>query len=313
MKIHAKAAVRADAVGLKITEPSQGSLLPWIKCLPFISFHIATVILAYMAGVSWEGVAICGVSYVVRMFGITAGYHRYFSHRSFETSRVFQFILALLGTLALQKGVLWWASHHRQHHASSDMPEDPHSRLQHGFWYAHVGWFMSNKYRNTDWDRIHDFTKFWELRALNTVVGWLTPFVLMCMAIYLTMGFQALVWGCFISTVLLYHATFTINSLMHSWGKQVYNTRDESRNSLLLALLTGGEGWHNNHHHCPSITKQGFAGWKQFDLTYYILWCLRCLGIVWRFKKASRQTISGHPRKGVCRLAICEIHSSETE
>lgn len=212
------------------------------------------------------------------MFGITAGYHRYFAHRSFKTSRVFQFILALLGTLSLQKGVLHWAANHRNHHRFSDKPGDPHSPVQGGFFWAHMGWIMSDKFVETRWERIKDFSKYPELVWLNKY--WLLTFFSWCVIVFLLLGFQYLVWGCFITTIVSWHMTFCVNSLLHIWGKKVYSTGDESRNNYWLALPTLGEAWHSNHHYYPASARQGFR-WYEVDLSFYVLWTLEKMKIIW--------------------------------
>jgi stearoyl-CoA desaturase (delta-9 desaturase) len=202
------------------------------------------------------------------MFALTAGYHRYFSHRSYKTSRVFQFILGLLGTLAVQKGPLWWAAHHRRHHKYSDQEGDVHSPVREGFWWSHIGWIVSPKFDATDWDAIKDFSRFPELRLLNSYH--LIPPILLAVSLFLIGGWHWLVWGFFVSTVALYHGTFSVNSLSHLWGSRRFPTTDQSRNNFLIALWTGGEGWHNNHHHYMASVKQGFYWWE-VDFSYYIL------------------------------------------
>ena len=255
----------------------------------FVGFHVASF-LAIWVGVSWRAIGLGILMYYLRMFGITAGLHRYFSHRTYKTSRAFQFILALLGSLSLQKGILWWAAHHRYHHSNADTEADLHSPKRQGVYWAHMGWFMSRKYCRTKWDRIRDFAKFPELRFLNKFDT--LPFILFCLLIYFTMGFQALVWGCFISTVVLFHSTFLINSMAHIFGRRVYKTKDTSKNSLILALITLGEGWHNNHHFYPSAAHQGFR-WYEIDITWYILLILEKLGIIWDVRRAPRHVIQG--------------------
>jgi stearoyl-CoA desaturase (delta-9 desaturase) len=247
------------------------------KNIPFILLHIACFT-ALLTGVSWSAVALCAGLYFVRMFGLTAGYHRYFSHRSYKTSRVFQFLIAALACTATQKGPLWWAAHHRRHHRFSDQEGDVHSPRQSGFWWSHVGWILSTKYEATDFDGIKDFARYAELRWLNTFH--LIPAIALAVACYLVGGWQYLVWGYVISTVLLYHGTFVINSLAHVWGNRRYETTDDSRNNFWLAIITGGEGWHNNHHHYMASVKQGFFWWE-VDTSYYILRVLSWLGIVW--------------------------------
>lgn len=254
-----------------------------LKTIPFILMHIACITVLFV-GVSWSAVLLCVGLYVVRMFGLTAGYHRYFSHRSFKTSRFFQFVLALLGTMAVQKGPLWWAAHHRRHHKYTDQAGDIHSPVKDGFWWSHIGWVISRKYDSTDWNAIKDFSRFPELRWLNTYHV-VPPIVLAVLCffggvLFGASGWQWLVWGFVISTVLLYHGTFTVNSLAHMWGSRRYNTTDDSRNNFFIALWTGGEGWHNNHHHYMASVKQGFFWWE-IDWSYYTLRVMSWFRLVW--------------------------------
>ena len=257
------------------------------KVIPFVIMHVACIAVIF-TGVSWSAVLLCAALYFVRMFALTAGYHRYFSHRTYKTSRFFQFVLGLLGTLAVQKGPLWWAAHHRRHHKYTDQEGDVHSPVMDGFWWSHVGWIVATKYDETDWDAIKDFARYPEMRWLNT---WhLVPPVALAVLLFLLGGWQWLVWGFFVSTVILYHGTFSINSLAHMWGTKRYDSGDDSRNNLLLALLTGGEGWHNNHHHYMSTVKQGFFWWE-IDTSYYVLRALSWVGIVWDLRMPPRHLL----------------------
>jgi stearoyl-CoA desaturase (Delta-9 desaturase) len=265
----------------------------WVRSIPFLTIH-AACLAVFWVGASWVAVIACVLLYVVRMFGMTAGYHRYFSHRTFKTSRVFQFLLGWLGAMATQKGPLWWAANHRHHHATSDTAEDAHSP-RHGFWWSHVGWFLCAKFHGTNYRLIPDLARFRELRFLNTCYV-LPPITLALGVVGAGFGFkhwfpglhtgplQMLVWGYFISTVLLYHGTFVVNSLAHVIGKQRFMTKDDSKNSLLIALITLGEGWHNNHHFMPSSERQGFYWWE-IDITHYVLKVLSWFGLVWDLKK----------------------------
>jgi stearoyl-CoA desaturase (delta-9 desaturase) len=243
--------------------------------IPFILVHFLPL-LAIFTGVTWRAVMLAVVLYVVRMLAITGGYHRYFAHRSYKLSRVPQFVLAFVGASAAQKGPLWWAAHHRAHHKYSDTERDIHSPKR-GFWWSHVGWILCDKYNKTDSDAIKDFTKYPELVWLDKH-DWVAPWAL-GIASYLVAGWSGLVIGFFLSTVLLWHGTFTINSLSHVWGRRVYETTDTSRNNAVLAVITGGEGWHNNHHRYPWAARQGFRWW-QVDMTYYVIRALSWLGIV---------------------------------
>jgi stearoyl-CoA desaturase (delta-9 desaturase) len=245
--------------------------------LPFIAFHLLTPVLAYYAGFSWTAVFVCIGSYYFRMLFCCIGYHRYFAHRTYQTGRIRQFLIAFFAQTTVQKGVLWWAAHHRRHHRYSDEAEDIHSVKQSGFWWAHVGWILSDKYLDTDEKRVRDLARFPELVWLNTHY-WLPPTIYGA-AIYLAGGWQVFVWGFMVSTVLLWHGTFTINSFMHMVGRRRFATSDESKNSLIFALVTCGEGWHNNHHRHPHSAAQGFYWW-QIDTGYYALKVAEFLGIV---------------------------------
>ncbi len=262
----------------------------WVRCLPFVLIHLACI------GVVWTGwsvtaVVICLALFWLRMFAITAFYHRYFAHKAYKTSRSWQFVFAVLGNSAAQRGPLWWASHHRKHHKVSDQSQDIHSPVAHGFWWSHLGWFTSDAGFKTDYSVIKDFEKFPELRFLNRFDA-LVPLLLACALFVLgellnaywpeldTNGWQLLVWGFFISTVLLFHGTFTINSLGHVWGKRRFDTKDQSRNNAFLALLTLGEGWHNNHHRFAVSARQGFYWWE-IDISYGLLKVMSWCGIIY--------------------------------
>jgi stearoyl-CoA desaturase (delta-9 desaturase) len=263
--------------------------MDWFRVWPFLAVH-AVCFAVIWVGWSWPAVITAVALYWVRMFSVTAFYHRYFSHRTFDTSRAAQFIFALFGASCVQKGPLWWASKHRHHHRHSDEPEDVHSPIQHGLWWSHMGWICAKRHYATELKSVPDLAKYPELRFLDRY-DWFIP-LLLAIAMYAfgavlaavrpawgTNGLQMLIWGFFISTVVLFHATSTINSLAHLIGRKRFRTSDESRNSLLLALLTMGEGWHNNHHRYPGSTRQGFYWWE-IDPTYYGLVMLSWLRIV---------------------------------
>jgi len=249
-----------------------------VAAIPFWGVHILAIVGIAILGVSWWGIAIASMSYVPRMFFVTGAYHRYFSHRSYKTSRWFQFVLAIGCTLTAQKGPLWWAAHHRQHHKLSDKPGDLHSVIQQGFWWSHMGWILSTDLEDTDYSRIKDFGKYPELRWLNTY--WMLPAVAAGVLAFVIGGFYGLVWAFAVPTVLCWHGTFTINSLSHLWGGRRYKTEDDSRNNPVLAIVTMGEGWHNNHHHYQVSARQGFFWWE-YDVTFYILRALSVVGLVW--------------------------------
>jgi len=258
-----------------------------LASLPFVFVHLACLA-AFMVGVDWTAGLMCAGLFFIRKFGITGGYHRYFSHRSYKAGRVMQFVLAWLGCAATQKGPLWWAAHHRRHHQNSDQMDDIHSPKRDGFWWSHVGWILSNKYDETDYKTIPDFAKYPELRWMNKY--FLVPPVTLAVACYLFHGWMGLVWGFFISTTILWHTTFFINSLCHMFGKRRFPTKDTSTNSLILALVTMGEGWHNNHHFYPSSVNQGFYK-REIDLSYYVLKALSWVGLVWDLKKPPQRVL----------------------
>jgi len=226
------------------------------------------------------------------MLFVCMAYHRYFSHRTFKTSRAFQFILALCAQTTAQKGVLWWASHHRWHHKYSDLSQDVHSAKLRGFWYSHIGWILGTEWSETDYKRVSDLSQYPELRFLNRDSIRLLPAVAYFLAFYLLGGPWWLIWGGFVSTVILWHGTFTINSLSHMFGKRRYQTTDESRNNWFLALVTMGEGWHNNHHHYQSSANQGFR-WYEIDLAYYVIKGLEAVHLVWDVRKAPAHIVYG--------------------
>ena len=245
--------------------------------IPFVLVHLAALA-AIWTGVSAGMVLLCVALYLVRMFGVTAGYHRYFSHRSFKTSRAGQFLLAVLAQSSAQRGILWWAAKHRHHHRFSDTEQDVHSPRHRGFLYSHVGWIFTPQHSATDYDSIPDLTKYPELRWLDRHPY--LPATLLGIACFLLGGWQGLVVGFVWSTVLLYHGTFFINSLAHVHGTQRYVTGDDSRNNWWLAVITLGEGWHNNHHAYQRSTRQGFR-WYEIDPTFYVLTMLSWARVVW--------------------------------
>ena len=262
----------------------------WLEGTPFIVLHLVPL-LALLPGVVVRPIdwVLCAVLYFVRMFAVTGVYHRYFSHRTYKTSRGFQFLLALLAMSSSQKGVLWWAAHHRHHHKFSDLPGDVHSPKLSGFFYAHVGWLFDNS-DATDFSKIQDFARYPELVFLNK--HWHLPPVLLGFGVWLGFGWSGLLIGFALSTVLLWHGTYTINSLTHLFGKRVYETTDDSRNNVWLALITLGEGWHNNHHYYQASTRQGFHWW-QIDVTYYILRGLSFVGLIWDIREPPANVIDG--------------------
>ncbi len=281
---------------------NSNALVPEVRRKPIVKQEIAFAIIhlmplaALLTGVTVFDWMMCAFLYFFRMFWITGGYHRYFAHKSYKTSRWFQFVIAFMAQTSAQKGALWWAAHHRHHHRHSDTPADPHSMKIYGFWYSHIGWIVGPDFKETDFKTIGDYAKYPDLVWLNKhylVAPTILALVVMALGgivdggsittMFSAVGFSALFIGFFLSTVIAYHGTFSINSIMHKFGNQRYQTGDESKNSIWLALLTLGEGWHNNHHYYEVASRQGFFWWE-IDITYYILRGFQAVGLIWDLK-----------------------------
>ncbi|MFZ0243863.1 MAG: acyl-CoA desaturase [Desulfobacterales bacterium] len=278
----------------------------WPRIIPLIFLHLGCLAV-FWVGWSWTAVSVSLALYLIRMFAITGFYHRYFSHKAFRTGRAWQFVFAVMGNAAVQRGPLWWAAHHRHHHRYTDLEQDVHSPIRHGFWWSHIGWMTSQANFPTRMSYVKDWAKYPELRWLNrfdTVVPILLAASLFAVGELLdhfapnleTSGWQLVVWGFFISTTVLLHATVTINSFDHMFGTRRFNTPDTSRNNALLSILTLGEGWHNNHHYYAVAARQGFYWWE-IDVTYYALVLMAWLGIVRDLRPVPPQVLdSGHPK-----------------
>jgi stearoyl-CoA desaturase (delta-9 desaturase) len=260
----------------------------WAHSIPFFAVHLLCFAFIF-TGITTTALLIFVAMFLIRGFFVTAGYHRYFSHKSYKLNRFWQFVWAFGAEATAQKGVLWWASNHRHHHRYSDTDKDLHSPRK-GFWWSHVGWILADKYKATNMDGIKDFAKFPELRFLNRH-DWIAPWTFGLVAFWIG-GWSGLVVGFFWSTVLLWHTTFLVNSAAHVFGRRRYETDDTSRNSLVIALLTGGEGWHNNHHHYQASARQGFFWWE-IDPTWYVLKAMSWVGIVHDLKTPPARVL--HP------------------
>jgi stearoyl-CoA desaturase (delta-9 desaturase) len=279
---------------VKADQPESDEDILYPSSLPFVLLHVACFA-AIWTGVTWQAAAIGIALYWLRMFAIGAGYHRYFSHRSYSTSRVFQFLLAFLSQTTAQKSVLWWAAKHRHHHLHSDTEHDVHSPRRRGFVYAHLGWIFSSRHDKADLSTVSDLVRYPELRWLDRFE--LSPALILASLTFLVAGWPGLVVGFCWSTVAVYHGTFCINSLAHVHGSKRYVTGDDSRNNWFLALLTMGEGWHNNHHAYQASARQGFRWWE-IDATYYCLRLLSLAGIVWDLKTPPPAVLRNEHRLG---------------
>lgn len=226
--------------------------------------------------------------YLIGMFVVTAGYHRYFAHRSYKTTRVFQALLAFAGCLCTQKGVLWWASTHRQHHRFTDASGDPHSPHQRGFWHSHIFWTLSTDNEGYDPTNVRDLTRYPELCLIDRFCT--VPLVAYIALTGVVGGFHGVGWWYCVPTVALMHAVMLINSVSHMFGRRRFGTSDQSRNNMWLAFFTLGEGWHNNHHRYMASARQGFYWWE-VDVTYYGLKALERFGLVWALRQPPREVL----------------------
>jgi len=274
----------------------------WLHSIPFFLVHLLCFA-AIWTGITWTALILFAVMYVSRSLFVTAAYHRYFSHKTYKLNRFWQVVFAFQAQASAQKGVLWWAANHRHHHRWSDTDRDIHSPRK-GFWWSHVGWILCDKYKGTDLTAIKDFARYPELRFLNRH-DWIAPWTYGVIA-FLIGGWPGLVVGFFWSTVLLWHTTFLVNSAAHVFGRRRYETTDTSRNSMLIALVTGGEGWHNNHHHYQGSVRQGFFWWE-IDLTYYFLVALSWVGIVKEMKPVPERVRRGGASGGSPRAERREV------
>ena len=283
------------------TPSTRAEGFPHHRSAPMYLCHAVGIVGPFFVPFAWRYVVLAVAVYLVRMLALSGGFHRYFAHRSYKTGRGFQFVLAFLGGTCAQRGALWWAGNHRHHHRHSDEPADLHSPRQGGFFWSHVGWVLSKRFERTNLDLIRDFARFPELRWLDR--HHLVPPLVMLGTLLLLGGIPAGIWGAFVSSVLLWHLTFAINSVAHTVGSIRYPTGDDSRNNALLALLTLGEGWHNNHHHYQSSATLGFFWWE-LDLTYWVLKALSAVGLIWDLREPPRAV-----RDGVART-VPEVESA---
>ncbi len=261
-----------------------------VSSIPFILVHVLAVVGTIIFGITPKALVLFIVMVWGREWFITAGYHRYFAHRSYRTSRAFQLFLAIGGAMCVQKGPLWWAGHHRDHHRHSDTELDIHSPLR-GFWWSHVGWILCDKHSPIPYDRIKDFAKYPELRFIDKWNG-IFPWIAGILS-FLIAGWSGLFFGFFGGTVVLWHNTFLVNSVAHVFGRRRYVTDDTSRNSMLIAITTLGEGWHNNHHYAQASARNGFFWWE-FDPTYYSLKVLSWFRIVRDLKTPSAEQLAAN-------------------
>jgi stearoyl-CoA desaturase (Delta-9 desaturase) len=257
--------------------------------VPLLAAHLALAAIPFIEFTLWSIVALAIVTRIIGL-GVTAGFHRHLSHRSFKTSRWFQFLLAFAGTAAFQRGPLWWVIHHRLHHKHSDTHEDPHSPVVEGFWHGHVGWLFTQDLTTPDERIVRDLAKYRELVWLDRL--WVVPGLLLAGVCYAVLGWNGVVYGFCLSVVLVFQVTFAINSVGHLFGPRRFETGEGSRNNMVLGYLAMGDGWHNNHHRAPYSARHGFA-WYEFDATYQFIRLLALLRLAWDVKVPPAELRSG--------------------
>jgi stearoyl-CoA desaturase (delta-9 desaturase) len=278
---------------------SVGDRVEWNRAVPYLVFNAAALAFVFVYPPRAADVVLCAALYAVRMFAVGGILHRYFSHRSYSTSRAFQFVLALLATTTMQQGILWWVSQHRHHHRYSDQPEDFHSPTQHGFLWSHQLWSFTARAQTTDMDSVKDLSVFPELGWLSR--NWAVPHLALVGVLFLCGGLRAVEWGFMVSSVLVWQVSFGVNSFAHLIGRRRFATPDTSRNSLILAIVSLGDGWHNNHHHYPGSMRAGFYWWE-VDFTAYLIRALGWFGLVWNIHPVPArilERVAIGPRSGV--------------
>jgi len=271
--------------------------------ITYVLLH-ATCLLAFYTGVTWRALALFGISYPIRVLGVGIAYHRYFAHRAFKTSRAMQFVLGVWGVLSFQKGPLWWAQTHRDHHRYADTPQDLHSPRLQGLFYAHFGWFQVRENQDVVPSKIQDLYRFPELRLLEDWRFYFGLNLATWIALGWAFGLEGVVWGGAIPTALALQIVHAIQSISHAvGGYRRCPTTDDSRNHVWIGLLSLGE-WHNNHHYLMASARQGFAWWE-VDVQWAVIRVLGWLGLVWDLRQPSREVLEGRftPTKKLARAA----------
>jgi len=255
-------------------------VLIFISIIVFWTVQVSAV-LAVLVPFSWAMAGLWAVSHFLRAIGLTLSFHRYFAHRTFQMNRAARFVWALIGTAAMQKGPLWWAGHHVNHHKFADREGDPHSPAITGFYHAHIGWFLNDARH----DRVEPTNPVLRDFSNAPEIVWLdryhfVPPLALAVGLFLSGGLQWLVWGFCVPTVTLAHSTFAINTVNHMFGSRRFETHDASRNNLFTAVFAVGEGWHNNHHRYQRAARNGFYWWE-FDPTWYVIRLMQAVGLAW--------------------------------
>lgn len=250
----------------------------WTNIIAFGLFHLGAIAALFVF--TWPALAIALFLYwMCTGLGISMGYHRLHTHRSYQVPVALEYFFAVCGTLTLEGGPIFWVSTHRIHHQKSDLPGDPHSPRD-GGWWAHMGWLLVGKSKHSDTRLMAQYAP--DLTRDRFYV-WLdryhwVPLIVMGVVLFGMGGVPFVLWGIFLRVVIGLHVTWMVNSVTHMWGSRRFNTRDDSRNNWWLALISSGEGWHNNHHAHPTSARHGLA-WYEFDLSWIQIQILQYFGI----------------------------------
>ncbi|HEY8996245.1 MAG TPA: fatty acid desaturase [Edaphobacter sp.] len=307
-----KASTPAASVARKVREDlrmgreHQEGRINWVTAIAMVIFHIGAV--AALFFFSWKNLAVAAVMYFLAInVGIGMCYHRLLTHRGYKTPRFMEYLLTICGTMALEGGPIFWVATHRVHHQNSDHEGDPHTPHD-GTWWAHAGWIISGRALHSETallgryapdltrDPIHVWLSKYHWLPL-TIAGFLQIALGAALADpgHRVVGALGMVlWGTFLRTTLGLHATWLVNSATHLWGKRRFETHDDSRNSWWVALLTGGEGWHNNHHAHPVSARHGLT-WYEFDINYYGIWLMSKLGLAKKIQIAKYDPTNPKP------------------
>jgi len=260
--------------------------LNWPTSIVLVILHLGAI--AALFNFTWRAFAAAVFLYwMCTGLGISMGYHRLHTHRSYQVPTWLEYFFAVCGALTLEGGPIFWVAVHRVHHQKSDQPGDPHSPRD-GGWWAHVGWILLGETRHNN-TRL--MSKYAPDVAKHKFYVWLnnwhwTPALALTVLLYVIGGLPLMLWGSFFRIVFGLHATWAVNSATHMWGARRFPTRDDSRNTWWIALVTFGEGWHNNHHAHPTSARHGLA-WYEFDLSWIQIRILKALGVAKRIQVAS--------------------------
>ncbi len=307
----ALAASREMSEGSHIRAGLEGPPHPWDWGTMFVLalVHLGAIFAPFYF--SWSALGLCAFLYVVSGMGITLGYHRLLTHRSYGTYRWLEYLIVMAGSLACQGGPVGWTAVHRLHHANPDRQGDPHSAKE-GFWWAHLGWLLQTPPHKLNASLRRRLAPDLEQVALYRWLDrtFILNAILLGYALGLLGGWPFVFWGMFVRLTLVFHATWLVNSASHTFGYRLFKTPDQSTNCWWAAWLTFGEGWHNTHHAFPRSARHGLKCWE-IDLTYLVISLMQRVGLAWDVKMPPKQAFLANPGDGDL-LDVEEIPSQST-